>query len=236
MKIRRDFVTNSSSTGYVLVLVEMKDGTEYAVEREYDTGYGGYFWDGNTRSSLNAAMKKIESGKELLELLEKKIDYFDGFMIRDDPEGTGFRDALMAVGSRADFRRIRLEEETQYEDGSKMGLSYDYSFDIVEKKKPKVSTINVAVTGSALNGAVCCLTGDFNFGSKKDVENYIVSLGGSCSSSVTAKTNKLIIGAKGSDNYSFGSYGKKYLAAKARQDAGADMEILTEEEFFTKYR
>jgi hypothetical protein len=154
MKIRIDSVTNSSSTGYVLVLVEMSDGSEYSIEREYDTGYGGYLWDGNTRASLNAAMQNVKNGEELLELLNKKVEYFEGFMIRDDYEGTEFKEGVMTAGSRGAFKSIRLEEETQYEDGSKMGLSYKYSFDEPEKKKANAPAAPVSVSGNALDGTV----------------------------------------------------------------------------------
>jgi hypothetical protein len=39
----------------------------------------------------------------------------------------------------------------------------------------------------------------------------------------------------GSDNYAHGSYGTKYIRAKAMQDSGLDMTILSEKEFFQRY-
>ena len=91
------------------------------------------------------------------------------------------------------------------------------------------------VSPTSLSGYVCCLTGDFNFGSKEDVEHYIVARGGVCKSSMTKAVNMLIIGGLGSDRYSFGSYGRKYVEAKERQDKGENMTILTEEEFFKRF-
>ena len=70
---------------------------------------------------------------------------------------------------------------------------------------------------------------------QNSVEEYITSHGGSCTSSVTAKTNMLIIGAKGSAAYSHGNYGTKYVKAKQMQDLGTEITILTEKEFFDRF-
>lgn len=87
-----------------------------------------------------------------------------------------------------------------------------------------------------LSGLVCCLTGNFNYGSKDDVRMYIESLGGTCTSSVTDKTNILIIGTCGSENDSLLKYDQKYLDAKRMIDSGSSMMILDEKEFFEKYK
>ena len=91
-------------------------------------------------------------------------------------------------------------------------------------------------SNGALKGYTCCLTGDFKFGQKSDVEEYIKNLGGKCVSSVTKSTNMLIIGAKGSSMYAHGSYGSKYLKAKAVKDSGADMTIIEEADFFERFK
>lgn len=88
--------------------------------------------------------------------------------------------------------------------------------------------------GSALAGKVCCLTGDFAYGDKKSVEALIAQNGGTCSSSVTKKTNILIIGELGSAAWSHGSYGTKYVKAKEWQSKGVEIEILTEKEFLER--
>lgn len=61
-----------------------------------------------------------------------------------------------------------------------------------------------------INGKSICLSGDFVFGSKKDVENYLTSRGAVVVSSVTKKVNILILGESGSAAWKYGNYGSKY--------------------------
>ena len=111
---------------------------------------------------------------------------------------------------------------------------------IVEKpQKPSNSIPKTEVTvdnhsGTSLLDKVCCLTGDFAYGNKKSVEALIAQNGGTGSSSVTKKTNILIIGELGSAAWSHGSYGTKYVKAKEWQSKGVEIEILTEKEFLER--
>lgn len=59
-------------------------------------------------------------------------------------------------------------------------------------------------------GEVYCLTGDFAFGSRKAVKNYIETLGGTVSDkTVLASGCILVVGCKGSDGWLHSTHGSK---------------------------
>ncbi|MEG1565743.1 MAG: exonuclease domain-containing protein [Bacilli bacterium] len=58
-----------------------------------------------------------------------------------------------------------------------------------------------------------CLSGDFIHGSKTCIGEYIISKGGLIDKSVKKSTNYVVVGEKGSDHYSNGSYGIKVKKA-----------------------
>ena len=72
------------------------------------------------------------------------------------------------------------------------------------------------------------LSGDFTSGSKKEVEAKIAEKGGICKSGVTKKTDYLIVGGAGSDNWKFGNYGAKVSKALEMQENGHPIVILKE--------
>lgn len=72
------------------------------------------------------------------------------------------------------------------------------------------------------------LSGDFTSGSKKEVEAKITEKGGICKSGVTKKTDYLIVGGAGSDNWKFGNYGAKVSKALEMQENGHSIQILKE--------
>ena len=87
---------------------------------------------------------------------------------------------------------------------------------------------------TSLSGKHCCITGDFNFGSRDDVEKYIVNHGGICDKSVKKATEYVIVGAKGSANWKQGNYGGKIKKAMELKDKGQPISIITEDDFFNE--
>lgn len=83
---------------------------------------------------------------------------------------------------------------------------------------------------------VFCLTGDFEFGDKYDVELFILAHGGTVSAQMSKKVNYLLVGAYGSHRWAYGNYGKKVERAYAYRTAGQPVEILLEKDFFQCYK
>ena len=77
----------------------------------------------------------------------------------------------------------------------------------------------ITVKGDQLQGKVCCLTGDFKYGSKAEVQSYIESLGGKVVGSISSKVNYLI-------NNDVTSISAKNKAAQA-----ANIPIISEEDY-----
>lgn len=74
MKIRLDFVTNSSSSGYVVIQLNFKNGKSVKVERDYDSGYGGYLWNGG---DFESAFEEAETGEDILAALQNNVNGFE---------------------------------------------------------------------------------------------------------------------------------------------------------------
>lgn len=82
------------------------------------------------------------------------------------------------------------------------------------------------------NGHMFCLTGAFTIGTRKIVENMIKDLGGIVKKAPTLKTEYLIIGILGSEEWMHSSYGRKIeTAVELRDIRKTSMKIITEEHF-----
>lgn len=77
-----------------------------------------------------------------------------------------------------------------------------------------------------------CLTGDFKFGDRKSVQEFLKKQGAIIKSGVTSKTDYLIIGELGSPDWSYGNYGSKYKKAKELQQSGSHIKIISEDNLF----
>lgn len=93
-------------------------------------------------------------------------------------------------------------------------------------------THDKSVKGFDFNGKNIVLTGDFEYGSRNDVESYIISIGGIPKSGVSSKIDFLIVGNNGSPDWSYSNYGGKVKKAKELQSKGNTIMIITETDFF----
>ena len=78
------------------------------------------------------------------------------------------------------------------------------------------------------SGKSVCLSGEFNFGSKKQVEELLCAKGASIAKSVTGKLNVLILGEAGSAAWKYGNYGSKYEKACQLNEKGKNIVIVKE--------
>lgn len=75
-----------------------------------------------------------------------------------------------------------------------------------------ISNLNSCVINFTNNSF--CLSGDFSYGSKKSVEDFITSKSGTIDKNVKKTTSYLVLGEKGSQQYANGNYGLKFTKAK----------------------
>lgn len=76
------------------------------------------------------------------------------------------------------------------------------------------------------------LTGDFDYGSKEEVADYIQNKGGVMLKSVRKDCNYLVVGNKGSGLWSFGNYGSKVKKAMDWKTKGQPIKIVSEKSLF----
>ncbi len=73
-------------------------------------------------------------------------------------------------------------------------------------------------------------TGEFELGSRPSVETALSRRGGTPVSSVTKKTDYVIVGSKGSEAWSSDNYGTKVKKAMELQGKGSPIQIVREQD------
>lgn len=77
-------------------------------------------------------------------------------------------------------------------------------------------------------GKMICLSGNFDYGTKEEVENLLKGLGATVHPRVVSKLDYLIVGNHASEEWSFGQYGQKIKQAIQLQMKGKPIKILKE--------
>lgn len=79
-----------------------------------------------------------------------------------------------------------------------------------------------------VNNKIICLSGEFDYGSKSEVEQFFVSKGAKISKTVTKKIDILVLGEDGNVAWKYGNYGTKYEKAKQLNENGANILVYKE--------
>lgn len=79
-----------------------------------------------------------------------------------------------------------------------------------------------------VNNKVICLSGEFDYGSKSEVEQFFVSKGAKISKTVTKKIDILVLGEAGNVAWKYGNYGTKYEKAQQLNEKGANILVYKE--------
>lgn len=75
-------------------------------------------------------------------------------------------------------------------------------------------------------------TGNLIYGSRSKAQNKVIELGGNCLKSITLKTNYLVVGSLGSEDYKFSRFGTKIEEALMyNREKGAKIDIIKEQDF-----
>ena len=90
--------------------------------------------------------------------------------------------------------------------------------------------INPQTENTEINfdGKTVCLSGEFYYCSKKQVEDFLVEKGAVIAKSVTGKLDVLILGEAGSAAWKYGNYGSKYEKACQLNEKGKAIIIVKE--------
>lgn len=88
---------------------------------------------------------------------------------------------------------------------------------------PQIENVEINFSGKSI-----CLSGEFNFGSKKQVEEHFSRHGAIIAKNVTGNLDVLILGEAGSAAWKYGNYGSKYEKARQLNEKGRSIIIIKE--------
>lgn len=169
---------------------------------------------------LNGIMKGITTDNKITDVEVKNLRQwlYDNIYL----QGYYPFDQLLSIIEKALDDQVITEEEQKDINNVICKL-----LDPVEKMKSELNSIE---------GKVVCLSGNFEYGEKRDVARYIEQRKGFVVPNMTRKVNVLIIGSNECQAYSNGTYGTKIRKAIEFKEKGCNIDILKESDFFDKIK
>lgn len=122
MKFRTDFVTNSSSSGFVAIKIAARNDS-IEIGKEYDAGYGGWIWGGST-AKIVPTLNSVTDGQDLCDALNVIVKNFEYFGLKN----SDILSFAEQIKSRNDLLKISLAENTYFEDGGTYRFLLEYDF------------------------------------------------------------------------------------------------------------
>ena len=104
----------------------------------------------------------------------------------------------------------------------------NYLFNLFKKISDPLEYTENKLSIDDLKNKIVCLSGDFINCSKAEFANTLIDLGAIVKDTVTRKTEILIVGGNGSEQWSCGNYGNKVKKALELQEQGNSIVILKE--------
>lgn len=169
---------------------------------------------------LNGLIKGIVADNEITDVEVKNLRQwlYDNIYLR----GHYPFDQLLSTIEKALSDALITSEELK-----EINNLIDSLLNLVEKMKGEINSVE---------NKVVCLSGNFAYGQKSDVENYIIQRGGVVVSGVNKKVDILIIGNNECQAYSNGTYGTKVKKAMEMMEKGSNIKIIKESDFFASIK
>lgn len=101
--------------------------------------------------------------------------------------------------------------------------------EIGEVAKPSALPICSPAPSIEFDNSLFLFTGTFAYGTRKECQQAIESLGGVNAKGVTKNLNYLVLGTYVTDSWAHESFGRKIEKAMAYRDSGVPLSIITEE-------
>ena len=100
------------------------------------------------------------------------------------------------------------------------------------REKYSIPGICAACPDISFEGKLFCFTGESLRAKRAEIADVIADLGGTLRSSVSAKTDYLIVGNSGNPCWAYACYGRKIEEAVTLRRAGAKVVIVNETDFW----